>query len=778
MLVSGSTTTRAGSEMDASSLCVVVPTKNEVGNVAPLLARVEQVLPDQPVEVLFVDDSDDGTAQAVEAEAATCRREVGVIHRPPGRRGNGLGGAVVEGIRATRAQWVCVMDGDLQHPPEVITDLWSRARETGADVVVASRYQDKGPVEGFGTLRRLASRAATAGARIVLPRRMRAVSDPLSGFFLVRRSALDLDSLRPKGFKILLEILSRTPGLTASEVSFEFGTRNAGRSKAGAREGLRYLAQLWRLRLGDLSARFTRFGAVGLSGLLVNTLVLVGLTSNLGVWYLVSAVAATQASTIWNFCLCEAWVFNARRFHLGVLRRFGAFWTMNNVALLLRVPMIFVLTSGLGVDYVASNLISLLSLTLMRFGVSDSWIWAESAPLRAPHRYSVHGIVSVESPIALPELARFEVAELAGPPTIAVRIGRPTRPPHEADGGQPAAIRYQEVFGSLGFAARIDAGNTIQLVASPLVGRSPHVLYTNLVEPLLRWAVVNRGYALVHAACLAAGQEGFLVTARTDTGKTTTVLLALRGGGWRFLSDDLTLVSEDGRVLAYPKPLTISRHTLHAVGTAKLGRRERLALLVQSHVHSRSSRRTALWLAASRVPAATLNAVVQIVIPPPKYHVERLVPGVEVAREASLAGMLVIARGAPGERALSGREALDTLLENCDDAYTFPPYPSIVPFLRRLYGEDLGETERRIIGSALAGRPATLAVSDSMDWAERLPAIAAASIGAPGRRFGGERVATLPALAGAPVGASAGDTPSPIPSAPLVANTAGSREVV
>ena len=101
-----------------------------------------------------------------------------------------------------------------------------------------------------------------------------------------------------------------------------------------------------------------------------------------------------------------------------------------------------------------------------------------------------------------------------------------------------------------------------------LVGRSPHVLYTNVVEPILRWRIVEQGYALIHGACLVDGEDAYLITARTDTGKTTTVLKLLDSCPYEFISDDLTLVAPDGTVLPYPKPLTISNHTLHAVKRA------------------------------------------------------------------------------------------------------------------------------------------------------------------------------------------------------------------
>jgi dolichol-phosphate mannosyltransferase len=192
---------------------------------------------------------------------------------------------------------------------------------------------------------------------------------------------------------------------------------------------------------------------------------------------------------------------------------------------------------------------------------------------------------------------------------------------------------------------------------------------------------------------------------------------------YSFLSDDLTLVSPDGRVLTYPKPLTISRHTLKAVKTPLLSRRERIGLIVQSRLHSRSGRRFALILARTHLPAATINAVVQMIVPPPKYHVERLVPGVQVAPEARLAGMVVIQRGGKGAVSLNEREALETLMRNCEDAYSFPPYPEIEGSLRRRNGTDLKDVERGIVASALSGLPAALMRSETMDWSHHVPGV-------------------------------------------------------
>jgi dolichol-phosphate mannosyltransferase len=174
-------------------------------------------------------------------------------------------------------------------------------------------------------------------------------------------------------------------------------------------------------------------------------------------------------------------------------------------------------------------------------------------------------------------------------------------------------------------------------------------------------------------------------------------------------------------VLPYPKPLTISQHTLHAVTHSDLTFRERTKLRYQARLHSREGRSIGLLLAQKGLPAAAMNAVVQIIIPPPKYDVTRLVPGTAVVKKAQLAGMMVIARGEDEESVLDPETALETLMENCEDAYGFPPYPVIQNFVHSRNGLDLRAVERRTTASALVGVPATLVQSSTMNWWEHLP---------------------------------------------------------
>lgn len=594
---------------------VVVPTRNEAGSVGELLRRLAATGAAAHVrfEVIIVDDSDDDTTAVVEAVASRLAVPSGfsvqVIRREPGQRTHCLSGAVVCGLAAASGRWVVVMDGDLQHPPEVIVDLLHEARHRQATLVVASRYAtpDASQCSSLSWSRRAVSRSSAVVARALFPRRLARITDPMSGFFLVERQRLELARLRPEGFKIQLEILATHPELTIAEVPFVFAPRRSGTSKASYRQGVAYGHQLAAL-----------------------------------------------------------WLRGSRRQAL------------------------------------------------------------------VTHHYDIHGLFRVRSDRALPELARMRVTSPTGPPDLVVRVGGlldvGVGETLDLTGDRPVAC-YRE---RAGFAIDVIAGaSRMEVRVSPFVARSPHVLYTNVVEPILRWKLVERGCVLVHAACFAREDEAWLLTARTDTGKTTTMLKLLGRLPVEFLSDDLTLLSPDGEVLTYAKPLTISAHTVHALGATELLRSERMALKLQSRVHSREGRRAAFLLTRHRLPVASLNAVVQRLVPPPKYHVERLVPGVVLGTRSHVAGLLIIERGGSGEVGLATADALEILLANCDDAYGFPPYATLEHMLLAMSPEDLRAKERELIERALASVPACLLRSESLDWAERIPSVLAAWSGEP-----------------------------------------------
>ena len=244
----------------AVQLSIIVPTYNEAPNVSELVRRVSAAVEGIDAEVIFVDDSTDATPETVREVAATAPLPVRLIHREKGK--GGLGGAVLEGFAAAESDVCVVIDGDLQHPPEDIPALWHRYARGDVDIVVASRYASGGTAGGLADRTRVfVSKISTALTRAMFPIRLKDVSDPMTGFFLVDRRVVDPEALTPRGFKILLEILART-NVRIAEVPFEFADRHAGESKASMRQGLHFLTQLTALRFGKMSL-FAFIGALG-----------------------------------------------------------------------------------------------------------------------------------------------------------------------------------------------------------------------------------------------------------------------------------------------------------------------------------------------------------------------------------------------------------------------------------------------------------------------------------------------------------------------------------
>lgn len=231
----------------AFELSIVTPTYNEAGNVEALVARLATTLPDIAWEVLFVDDdSPDGTAAHVEA-VGTRMPHVRCLKRV-GRRG--LASACIEGFGATRAPFIAVMDADLQHDEALLPRMLAILKSGEAELVVASRYADGGGLGEHSALRRLISYAGNGAARRLLGVRL---SDPMSGFFMLRRELLARSSLghvSGRGFKILLDIVASTrPPPTLRELPFTFRPRHAGESKFNPAIGVEFLRALLRQRL-------------------------------------------------------------------------------------------------------------------------------------------------------------------------------------------------------------------------------------------------------------------------------------------------------------------------------------------------------------------------------------------------------------------------------------------------------------------------------------------------------------------------------------------------
>jgi dolichol-phosphate mannosyltransferase len=293
-------------------ISVVIPTYNEAGVIEETLRRASASLrrPGQEFELIVVDDaSADGTADIV--ESLSVELPVRVLRRS-GRLG--LATAVLDGWGIARGDVLGVMDADLQHPPEVLSSLAEALRDPEVDIAVASRYIAGGGTSQWSWIRRFMSRGATHLAACVLPLTLAGVSDPMSGMFFVRASALAGVRLNPLGYKILLEVLAKAKTRGYAEVPYVFEQRGRGSSKLGSRQYLEFLLHLARLAgsTGQLAA-WVGYGLVGLSGAAVNVAALYLLVERVG-WPLALALpVAIQLALFSNFFWNETLTFRAHR---------------------------------------------------------------------------------------------------------------------------------------------------------------------------------------------------------------------------------------------------------------------------------------------------------------------------------------------------------------------------------------------------------------------------------------------------------------------------------
>lgn len=282
-----------------AELSVVIPTFNERGNLSELIRRITVALEGIPWEVIVVDDdSPDGTA----AEARGMYRgdaRVRCIHRVNRR---GLSSACIEGMLASSARFLAVMDGDLQHDPSILRRMYDALAADEADLVIGSRYAGGGSVGQWDSRRIAISQFATRLARLVTRRQ---VADPMSGFFSLKRQVIegcarDLSSL---GFKILLDIIATSKEhVRIKEIPFTFGTRLYGESKLSSNVAWEFLLLLADKLVGKyVPVRFLVFAGIGMLGIGVHFLALSILFKGLDVGFTTSQTLGTAVTILFNF---------------------------------------------------------------------------------------------------------------------------------------------------------------------------------------------------------------------------------------------------------------------------------------------------------------------------------------------------------------------------------------------------------------------------------------------------------------------------------------------
>ena len=370
----GDPAVQAAEVAEPGAVTIVVPTYNESANIRELLHQITESVPTRlPCEVVFVDDSTDDTPEVIHEAAKHCPFPVTVLHReePVG----GLGGAVVEGLKAAGSDWIVVMDGDCQHPPSLVPELVATGERANAGLVVASRYIKGGSRAGLaGSYRVAVSRGATWLTKSLFPRKLRGISDPMSGFFAIRRGDITAEALKPLGYKILLELAVRSRPRQVTEVLFVFQDRFAGESKSSAQEGFRFLRHLIGLRTASPIARMVGFGLIGASGFLPN---LVGLWALMavGMHYVPAEILANQLGVAWNFVLIEHLLFRDRRGHRRWWDRVGRFALLANADLVLRIPLIALFVHRFGMGALTATALALVTTFVLRFAGTEALVY-------------------------------------------------------------------------------------------------------------------------------------------------------------------------------------------------------------------------------------------------------------------------------------------------------------------------------------------------------------------------------------------------------------------
>jgi dolichol-phosphate mannosyltransferase len=312
-------------------LSIIVPTFNERGNVAELVHRLRRCLAQRSWEVIFVDDdSPDGTADLVRAIAAQ-DANVRCIQRI-GRRG--LSSACVEGMLATSAPYLAVIDADLQHDERLLPSMLDTLKQGDVEIVVASRYAPGGDIGDWDASRARISRLATRFSRVLVPVEL---TDPMSGFFMMRRAVFtsSLRKLSAIGFKILSDIFASSPkALRFHELAYRFRPRNAGESKLDSVIAWDYAMLLLDKSIGRLvPVRFLAFSIVGTLGVAVHFAVLTVLLQGLHRTFVVSQASAVLCAMTFNFAVNNVLTYRDMRLH-------GAKW--------LRGWLSFVLACSIG----------------------------------------------------------------------------------------------------------------------------------------------------------------------------------------------------------------------------------------------------------------------------------------------------------------------------------------------------------------------------------------------------------------------------------------------
>jgi dolichol-phosphate mannosyltransferase len=360
-------------------LSLVLPTYNESENIQDIIRILSDLL-DRSLpgnyELIVVDDDSPDRSWKLALELLPYYPQLRVMRRQTER---GLSTAVIRGWQVARGQILGVIDADLQHPPEVLLKLLSEM-ERGADLALASRHVEGGGVSEWSIIRRFLSRGAQTLGLIILPEVIGRLSDPMSGYFMVRRSAIAGKTLSPVGYKILIEVAARGKIRWIAEAGYVFQERQAGESKVTWKQYLEYIQHLCRLRFSR-SARFIQFCLVGFSGVFVDMAILYLLSdpTTLALPLTRSKIAASELAIVNNFLWNDCWTFgDISQKQPGKRQRLKRLLKFNIICLgglILNVLMLNLFFNVFHLNRYLANLIAIGLVTFWNFWLNLKLSW-------------------------------------------------------------------------------------------------------------------------------------------------------------------------------------------------------------------------------------------------------------------------------------------------------------------------------------------------------------------------------------------------------------------
>ena len=379
------------SQANLVKFSLIVPTYNESKNLAKLVEILTQLLNNyfhENYELIIVDDDSPDLTWQVGLDLLPNYPQLRVMRRQGEK---GLSTAVIRGWQSSQGEVLGVIDGDLQHPPETLIKMLDEMAK-GADLAVASRHVEGGGVSDWGFMRRFLSRGAQMLGLLILPNVIGRISDPMSGYFMVRRSAIANCPMNPLGYKILIEVLGRGNIGSVAEIGYVFQERQEGESKVTWRQYVDYILHLLRLRsrgrvtklrekLRVPVKRFFKFGLVGLSGVFIDMAIfyLLSDASTLGWGLTRSKIIASEVAVLNNFLWNDLWTFrDLAQQQSGwrkVIKRFVKFNLICLLGIGLNLIILNLLYNYFGVNKYIANLIAIAIVTIWNFWFNLKLSW-------------------------------------------------------------------------------------------------------------------------------------------------------------------------------------------------------------------------------------------------------------------------------------------------------------------------------------------------------------------------------------------------------------------